>query len=177
MVISICIVLTLTLSIVEPDVFATYILRYAHFNKYVGYARICLYPFQHACASGDSRLRQLVEDVASSQCKCTAFFTTITSTKFASPHIWFEDYTFRTLSEAVHWTAPRRISFCIFSATSSVDNGSGEVCRFTRLLFAGAETRIMAGQLGRRCILYLTATLCWYKILHVGLAPARKTWC
>lgn len=115
MVISICIVLTLTLSIVEPDIFAMYTLRYAHFNKYVGYVRNCLYPFQHACASGDSRLRQLVEeDVASSQCKCTAFFTTITSTKFASPHIWFEDYTFRTLSEAVHWTGPRRISFCFF---------------------------------------------------------------
>lgn len=37
------------------------------------------------------------------------------------------------------------VTFCF-------DNGSGGLCRFTALLFAGAETRIMAGQLGRRWI-------------------------
>lgn len=123
-------------------------------------ARNYLFPFQSACASGDSRLRQLVEDVASCQCECTAFFTTITSTKFASPHMRIKDFTPWTLSEAVHRTGQRRLSLCFLWATSSVDNGSGEVCRFTRLRLAGAETRIMAGQLGRRCILYLAAKLC-----------------
>lgn len=77
-----------------------------------------LYPFQCACASSDSRLRQLVEDVASSQCRCAAFFTTITPTEFASPYTCFQEYTLRTLSETVHWTAPRRIPSVLFGFIS-----------------------------------------------------------
>lgn len=86
-------------------------------------------------------------------------FTTITSTNFPSLRTRIEDFYLQIIVGNCALDRTTSKSFLRFVATSSFDNGSGGLCKFTGLLTAGAERRIMAGQLGRSWGLSLTRTI------------------